>query len=152
MKMDLAGDFSYQLTWAPMWNQAMDFAIPEKLTPEEVAWRKVVAPELQSLNARAAALARQGRTPSALEWAKKITENDILVLEGKRPYNREAPKADIDNLKLLRGHVQKGQFITKFRKIFTRAEMGDDLELVPATLNGAKDAIEYWSIIPTSPP
>ena len=46
------------------------------------------------------------------------------MLEGKKAYNREAPKADVDKLKLLKGHVQKGQFVTKLRKVFKKDEMG----------------------------
>jgi hypothetical protein len=151
-KMDLTGDFSYQFTWEPMWSQAASFAIPEKLTTEEVAWQKLVQPKVSEYAAKAQQQRQKGREPATLEWAKKITENDILVLEGKKPYNREAPKPDIDNLKLLKGHVQKGQFITKFRKVFTKGEMTEDLEIVPAAVDGQKDSIEYWSILPTSPP
>jgi hypothetical protein len=151
-KMDLPGDFSWQFTFDPMCSQAMSFAIPEKLTTEEVAWQKAVAPKLQTLSVKAQELRQKGREPATLEWAKKITENDILVLEGKKPFNREAPKADVDNLKLLKGHVQQGRFITKFRKVFAKAEMTDDLELAPATLEGQPDALEYYAILPTSPP
>jgi hypothetical protein len=150
-KMDLAG-FSYEATWTPMWAQALGFAVPEKITKEEAAWQKHVQPTLQTFISDVNGQRQKGREPATLEWAKKITENDILVLEGRKPYNREAPKADIDNLKLLKGHVQKGQFITKFRKVFTKAEMEHDLELVRAKVGGQDDDTEYFSILPTSPP
>jgi hypothetical protein len=50
------------------------------------------------------------------------------------------------------GHLQVGLFITKFRKIFTRDEMNDDLLLVPARLGDQDDNSEYEEILPTSPP
>ena len=45
-----------------------------------------------------------------------------------------------------------GLFITKFRKIFARDEMNDDLLIVPARYNGTDDVSEYEEILPTSPP
>jgi hypothetical protein len=65
---------------------------------------------------------------------------------------REAPAADVAALKQLLGHVQEGQFVTKFRKTFTKAEMTDDLVIVPAKLGAAEDRSEYTEVLPTSPP
>ena len=137
-KVDLPGDLSYQFTFAPMWSQAVAFAIPEKLTAAERAWRAVADPRSQQLARKAQELQRKGAQPATLEWARKITDADLAVIGGTRPYDREAPKEDVDKLKLLRGHVKKGQFVTKFRKVFARGEMGADLE--------------YVQILPTSPP
>jgi hypothetical protein len=151
-KVDLPGDFSYQPSWQAMWSQALSFAVPDKVTKEEKEMQAVVQPKVASFFDFVTKQRQKGREPSSLEWAKKITDNDILVLEGKKPYNREAPKPDVDNLKLLKGHVQKGQFITKMRKVFTKAEMNDDLEFVRAKVGDKEDGIEYYSILPTSPP
>ena len=90
--------------------------------------------------------------PATLEWAKKITDKDIGVLEGKEQYNRNAPKEDVEKLKLLKGHVTKGQFLTKLRKVFAKDEMSADLEFVRAKVADKDDDIEYVSILPTSPP
>src|SRR5262245_46954186 len=141
-KYDLKGDFSYQLTFAPMSAQAMSFAVPEKLTAQEKEWREVVQPSVKDLTAKARELQSKGHKPATLEWAKKITENDLDVLEGKAKYNRKAPQEEIDKLKLLKGHIQKDQFITKFRKVFAKDEMGEDLELVRARLNDKDDDTE----------
>jgi hypothetical protein len=151
-KVDLPAQFSYQPTWQPMWSQATGFALPEKLTREETAWQQHVQPKVQGLAQEAQQQRQKGREPATLEWAKKITDNDIAVLEGKKAYNREAPQEDIAKLKLLKGHVQKGQFITKMRKVFTKAEMDQDLEFVRAKVGGQDDNIEYFQILPTSPP
>jgi hypothetical protein len=65
---------------------------------------------------------------------------------------RHAPEEDVKALKQLLGHVQEGQFVTKFRKTFTRGEMNDDLRIVPARIGDAVDRSEYAEVLPTSPP
>ena len=55
-------------------------------------------------------------------------------------------------LQQLAGHMQQGLFITKFRKIFARDEMNDDLLIVPARYNGSEDSSEYEELLPVSPP
>src|SRR5262249_3595977 len=140
---------------------------------------------------------KQGRIATTLEWAKKLTAQDIKLLKGTALYSekipdpdegftaadvkdpkkaravykvirerlandhkehpggylvREAPAADIKQLRILAGHLKEGQFLTKFRKTFTKGEMDDDLLIVPATLGQAEDSSEYQEILPTSPP
>ncbi|NUN47563.1 MAG: DUF2330 domain-containing protein [Candidatus Brocadiae bacterium] len=63
--------------------------------------------------------------------------------------HREAPDEDVKQLALLKGHLQKGRWVTKFRKILRKDEMTDDLTLVPV---GAGKEQEYVRIMPTSPP
>ncbi len=65
---------------------------------------------------------------------------------------RHAPDEDVRRLQELTGHVQAGLFITKFRKLFTRGEMNDDLVIVPARVGEHEDSSEYEEILPTSPP
>ena len=151
-KVDLPGDFSYESTWTPMWSQATGFAIPEKLTKQETDWQKHVQPKVQDDLKKVSELRQKKHEPATLEWAKKITEKDIDILDGKEKYNREAPADDVKNLKLLKGHVKKGQFVTKLRKVFPKDEMSDDLEFVRAKVGDKDDDIEYFSILPTSPP
>jgi len=151
-KVDLPGDFSYEYTWTPMWSQATGFAVPEKLTKQESEWLKHVQPRVQEDLKKVNDLRQKKHEPATLEWARKITEKDIGLLEGKEKYNREAPADDVKNLKILKGHVKKGQFITKLRKVFSKDEMSDDLEFVRAKVGDKDDDIEYFSILPTSPP
>jgi uncharacterized protein DUF2330 len=151
-KMDLPGNFSYQYTWTPMWANAMSFADEDKLTRQERDWQKVTEPELRGLFQKAQQIQQRRQEPATLEWARKITDSDLDVLTGKKRYNRDAPPEDVKKLKELVGHVKKDQFITKMRKVFTKAEMNDDLEFVRAKVNGKEDDIEYFSILPTSPP
>ena len=73
----------------------------------------------------------------------------------ERPFGylvREAPADDVRNLQQLAGHLSEGLFITKFRKLFARDEMNDDLLILPARYQGATDTSEYEEILPTSPP
>jgi hypothetical protein len=139
----------------------------------------------------------KGHIPTTMEWARKLTRDDVSILTGKGPYCekvpnvddgftaadikdvnralaiakvirarlakcqkerpfgylvREAPADDVKNLAQLAGHLQENWFITKFRKLFARDEMNDDLLIVPARYNGAEDNSEYEEILPTSPP
>jgi len=151
-KMDLPGDFSYEITWVPMWSQATSFALPDKLSKEEVTWQQHVQPRVQDFQQKARQEQQQGREPATLEWAKKLTDHDLGVLAGKEPYNRAAPAEDVAKLKLLQGHVQKGQFVTKLRKVFHKTEMDKDLEFVRAWVGDQEDNMEYITILPTSPP
>jgi hypothetical protein len=151
-KVDLPGDFSYEYTWTPMWSQATGFALPDKLTKEESEWQKHVQGRVQEDLKKLNEPRSKRHEPATLEWAKKITDRDIGILEGKEKYNREAPKEDVEKLKLLKGHVKRGQYVTKLRKVFAKEEMSDDLEFVRARVGDKDDYVEFFSILPTSPP
>jgi hypothetical protein len=91
---------------------------------------------------RAAAIEKVIR--ARLEKASKERPIGYLV--------RHAPADDVKNLQQLAGHLQEGGFITKFRKVFCRDEMNDDLLIVPARYKGAEDTSEYEEVLPSSPP
>jgi hypothetical protein len=85
----------------------------------------------------------------------KVIQERLAKYQKERPGGyliREAPADDLKALKLLAGHLKAGQFLTKFRKTFTKGEMGSDLLIVPAQLGKAVDHSEYEEILPTSPP
>jgi hypothetical protein len=85
----------------------------------------------------------------------KLIQERLAKYRKERPGGylvREAPADDLKALKLLAGHLKDGQFVTKFRKTFTKGEMDDDLLIVPAKLGKAEDHSEYEEILPTSPP
>jgi hypothetical protein len=63
--------------------------------------------------------------------------------------NREAPDEDVKGLSRLKGHLQRGQWLTKFRKVLRKDEMTDDLVLLPV-ISGSEE--EYVRIMPSSPP
>jgi len=152
VKMDLPGDWSYQCQFQPMWEQALSYAVPEKITREEKDWAVLVRPKLEELNRKAEEIRSKRRTPTKMEYAKKLTQEDLDVLDGTVKYDRQADKEAIDNLKILQGHLRKDLFLTKCRKVFTKDEMTEDLVFVPAKLGDQADAVIYDRILPTSPP
>src|SRR5262249_4530766 len=76
-KMDLPGNWSFQCQFQPMWEQALSYAVPEKVTKEEKGWLDVVKPKLEEFRRQAAELQGKGRTPTRMEYAKKLTEEDL---------------------------------------------------------------------------
>ena len=89
------------------------------------------------------------------EAIRKVIQARLAKTQKERPFGylvREAPKEDVQALRQLAGHMQEGQFITKFRKIFCRDEMNEDLVLEPARRGEQEDTSEYQEILPTSPP
>ena len=207
-KVDLPGDFTYQYTWVPML-QAATGCTPGGIKGGGEEWVKNFGPQIPPLLARAQQLnfrfvAGQRPTPNnkghiatTMEWARKLSKDDVGVLTGKAPYSekvpnvdegfaqadlkdpkraeaiykvirsrlakaqkdrpfgylvRDVPVDDVKNLQQLAGHLAEGMFITKFRKIFARDEMNEDLAIVPARYNGAEDRSEYEELLPVSPP
>jgi hypothetical protein len=65
---------------------------------------------------------------------------------------RYVPPDDIKGLQQLTGHLRSGQWLTRFRKVFRREEMNEDLLLLPARLGLRDDFSEYVEMLPASPP
>lgn len=63
--------------------------------------------------------------------------------------SREAPAADVKGLTRLKGHLQQGQWLTKFRKMVRKDEMTHDI-LLTEVPKGQQQT--YVRIMPTSPP
>jgi hypothetical protein len=213
-KVDLPGDMTYQYQWVPMLQNARGWYAKgifgsNDLPGKADDWLKAITDKTPALLQRGQQLGfafrsgtrpqpnSKGRIATTLEWAKKLTKEDIQLLKGDAVYSekipnvdegftaadvkdpkkaeavykvirerlaksrkerpggylvREAPAADVKQLKILSGHLQEGQFLTKFRKTFTKGEMDDDLLIVPSKLGQAEDSSEYQEILPTSPP
>ena len=141
-KMDMDGVWSYEGNFLSMWSQALSYAIPEKLTSQERQWQATLSKKSPPPNPQGA----------QLEWAGKLTAARLDVLTGKNAYNRQAPAEDVKKLKILSGHLKQDWYLSKFRKRFQKAEMTQDIALVPARINGTEDDLEYVSILPTSGP
>ena len=95
------------------------------------------------------------RDPQRREAIFKVINARLHKSRQERPLGylvREAPKEDITALAQLAGHLQEGKFVTKFRKIFLKDEMNEDLVIIPARYNDAEDKSEYEEILPVSPP
>jgi hypothetical protein len=207
-KVDLQGDLSYQHTWVPML-QAASGCTPGGLPGKGEQWLKAINNQLPGLLQRNRDLGfnfvagqrpqpgKKGHIPTTMEWARRLSADDIKVPSGDAPYSeklpdvdegftsadlkdpkraekvfkiirerlekankerpfgylvRHAPAGDLKRLRELSGHLQAGLFITKFRKIFARDEMNDDLVLVAARMGDKEDSSEYQETLPTSPP
>ncbi|HYV35064.1 MAG TPA: DUF2330 domain-containing protein, partial [Gemmataceae bacterium] len=217
-KVDLQGNLSYQQTWVPMLESSgkkpslkskVKGAIPGGLPGRGTEWLLAIEnniPGILAINQQQGYVYvpgqrpvpnAKGHTATTMEWARKLTKQDIDILQGKAPFCelvpdvddgftqadvkdpqkaqaiyavirdrlarsqqdhpngymvRYVPEADIKSLQGLLGHLQAGLWITKFRKIFCRDEMNDDLTLVAARVGGQDDFSEYTEILPTSPP
>jgi Uncharacterized protein conserved in bacteria (DUF2330) len=95
------------------------------------------------------------KDPQRAEAIFKVIRARLAKAQQERPFGylvRHIPQEDQKNLQQLAGHLQEALFVTKFRKIFARDEMNDDLLIVPARYNGAEDNSEYEELLPTSPP
>ncbi|MFO0968475.1 MAG: DUF2330 domain-containing protein [Gemmataceae bacterium] len=207
-KVDLPGDWTYQYTWVPML-QAATGCTPGGIQGGGEEWVKALGAQVPVLLKRASDLGfrflpgqrpapnAKGHIPTTMEWARKLSADDIKVLKGEAPYSekvpnvdegftqadmkdpkraqaivkviqarlakahkerpfgyavRDVPADDVKGLTQLAGHLREGLFITKFRKIFCRDEMNEDLVLVPARQGEQEDRSEYEEILPTSPP
>ena len=200
-KVDLPGDMTYQYTWVPMLQGGDRLhagglpgggaGLARRRSRPQIPAAAGSAPA-SSASTSSPASGRsptsKGHIPTTMEWARKLTADDI-----KRPHaarrptarrcptsTKASPQADVKdpqraeaiykvirarlakcaarnarsatssakrrpttckNLQQLAGHLQRGLFITKFRKIFARDEMNDDLSIVPGPLQRRRDHV-----------
>ena len=151
-KVDMAGTASYEDSWQWMWRQAFDMAEPKKMTEAERDWYGFTEGRTDLCFDRVKKLQGAGMENATLEWARRLTANDIRVLSGAAKYSREAPAEDVAAMNCLRGHLRDGQYVTKIRKVFTKAEMTGDIVFRPASFSGRRDTVEYTAALPSSPP
>jgi hypothetical protein len=104
-KVDLQGDMSYQHTWVPML-QAASGCTPGGLPGYGGDWLAKINPQIPGLLQKNQQLGfvfqpgqrpqpnKQGRIPTTMEWARKLTDADVAVLQGKAPYSEIVPNVD----------------------------------------------------------
>jgi hypothetical protein len=104
-KMDLEGDLSYQHTWIPML-QAATGCTPGGIKGGGEEWVKAVQRQIPALLQRNNLLGfrfipgqrpqpnAKGVTPTTMEWARRLTKEDIDILTGKAPYSETVPNVD----------------------------------------------------------
>jgi hypothetical protein len=104
-KMDLTGDNSYQYTWIPML-QAGRGCTPGGLPGRGENWLTAFAGQIPGLLQRAGELDyrfvagqrpqanKNGHIPTTMEWARKLSADDLKVLAGKAPYSETVPDVD----------------------------------------------------------
>ena len=95
------------------------------------------------------------KDPKKKEAIIKVIQERLSKANKDKPIGyavRHAPADDLKGLQQLAGHLQAGLFVTKFRKTFSKGEMGDDLVIIPARYGDEEDASEYQEQLPSSPP
>jgi hypothetical protein len=104
-KVDLVGDMSYQLTWVPMLQSASG-CTPGGLPGKGGDWLAKINDQISGLLKRGQDLGwqfqsgqrltpnQQGRIPTTMEWARRLTAADIGVLQGKGGYSEVVPDVD----------------------------------------------------------
>jgi hypothetical protein len=104
-KVDLQGEMSYQHTWVPML-QAASGCTPGGLPGYGGQWLAKInnqIPELLQQNQQLGFVFQpgqrpqpnaKGRIPTTMEWARKLTDGDIAILQGKAPYSETVPNVD----------------------------------------------------------
>src|SRR5205823_2148526 len=104
-KVDLKDDFSYQHTWVPML-QAASGCTPGGLPGRGEDWLRAINNDIPGLLNKGRELGfnfqpgqrpqpnDKGRTPTTMEWARKLTAADIALLQGAAPYQSAVPSVD----------------------------------------------------------
>ncbi len=92
------------------------------------------------------------RNPQRAAAIYKVIQRRLDQYGKDRPRGylvRNAPKEDLKRLPVLRGHLQEGQYLTKFARTFTKAEMNEDLVLVAARAGQVDDRSEHEELLRT---
>jgi hypothetical protein len=104
-KCDLQGDLSYQYTWVPML-QAASGCTPGGLPGRGADWLAAINIQIPGLVNRGREMGfnfisgqrpqanAKGHIPTTMEWARKLTDADIQILQGKAPYSETVPDVD----------------------------------------------------------
>jgi hypothetical protein len=104
-KVDLQGDMSYQYTWVPML-QAASGCTPGGLPGKGADWLTAINGQIPGLLTRGKEMGfnfvsgqrpqpnAKGHIPTTMEWARRLTDKDIQVMQGKAPYCEKVPDPD----------------------------------------------------------
>lgn len=105
-KVDLQGDMSYQFHWLTMLQHTEDNFGQQDLVKPNREWLNAVRKQSPALMNRGQQLGFQfplgqdfpanqkGIRPTSLQWAKKLSADDIKILSGDMPYSETAPDPD----------------------------------------------------------
>ncbi|MFO0968694.1 MAG: DUF2330 domain-containing protein [Gemmataceae bacterium] len=104
-KVDLPGDWTYQYTWLPML-QAATGCTPGGIQGGGEEWVKTLGAQVPVLLKRASDLGfrfmpgqrpapnAKGHIPTTMEWARKLTADDVKILKGEALYSEKVPNVD----------------------------------------------------------
>ncbi|MFO0968722.1 MAG: DUF2330 domain-containing protein [Gemmataceae bacterium] len=104
-KVDLPGDWTYQYTWVPML-QAATGCTPGGIQGGGEEWVKALGGQVPVLLKRAGDLGfkfmpgqrpapgLKGHIPTTMEWARKLSADDVKIFKGEAPYSEKVPNVD----------------------------------------------------------
>jgi hypothetical protein len=110
-KVDLPGDWTYQYQWVPMIQNARGWYAKGIFGTNELPgkaddWLKAIQGNIPDLLKRGQELGfafrsgvrpqpnKQGHIATTLEWAGRLTADDIKLLKGQAPYSEKVPDPD----------------------------------------------------------
>src|SRR5262249_29203162 len=110
-KVDLPGDMTYQYQWVPMIQNARGWYTKGIFGKRELPgkaddWLNPIKDQTPDLLKKGQELGfmfmsrtrpqpnRDGQIATTLEWAKRLTEEDINLLKGETPYSQTVPDVD----------------------------------------------------------
>ncbi len=156
-KVDLQGEWSYQHTWVPTLQQASGCApyAPGGIPGNGAFWLKAINEQIPALLQRNQELGfnfvagqrplpnRQGHIATTMEWARKLTADDIKLVCGEAPYSEKVPdvdegftQADLKDqrraqaiFKVIRARLAKSQQERPFGYLVREAPMEDVRQL-----------------------
>ncbi len=103
-KVDLPDDMSYQFNWVPMLQGAIGCS--GGIPGGGQKWLDTYKGQIPDLLARARELDfvfvtgqrarpnKKGHTPTTMEWARKLSAEDVKILRGEAPYGEKVPNVD----------------------------------------------------------
>jgi hypothetical protein len=155
-KVDLQGDMSYQFHWLSMLQHVEGNMGPGELLKPNRDWLHTIQAKSPALLRRGGELGyqfplgrelpanKEGRKPSSLEWAKKLTAEDIAILAGDRPFSETVPDPDFGFTRADMNDPQRRAAVTKViqyrvqkaaqdrpRGYLVREASKDDLKALP---------------------
>jgi Uncharacterized protein conserved in bacteria (DUF2330) len=122
-KVDLPGDLTYQYTWLPMLDAARGCS--GGLPGKGQEWLDHFKGQIPQFMGRAKELSYQftpgrrpgpnakGHIPTTMEWARKLSKDDIKILRGEAPFGEKIPDVDEGFTKADLKDPQRAQAIYK---------------------------------------
>jgi hypothetical protein len=132
---------SYQYTWIPML-QAGSGCTPGGLPGRGEQWLKAFAGQIPGLLKHAAELDfrfvagqrpqpnKNGHIPTTMEWARKLSADDLKVLASKAPYSERVPDVDEGFTQADLKDAKRAQAVTKV--IVVSSQPDNPRQLVPS--------------------
>jgi hypothetical protein len=128
-KVDLPGDLTYQFHWLSALQHTQNTFGQQDLLEPNLKWWNAVTKESPALLRRGGELGftfplgvkppanKKGLTPTSLEWARRLSADDIKIIAGTVPFTEIAPDPDWG---FTQRDIQDGQRTQSIMKVIQR--------------------------------